>query len=229
MPRASAVPAKRACRGHQAHRHQIHHARLPHELPKLGRRNKKHNFRREVLEFCLSHRVGDEAELSYWDRRDDRATPRGAAGVGRLHQAAHEYVRRAAARKKTAKAQAGGLTSKPPSGAAFSLHTADLTRPIFVVRAAPRAAPQPPDQIDREWFSLEEQKNSCTDGSDIALSRAFRMSPTFSRQDVVDVARSMRRAWSAHEVGTGAFHPPRPAPRWCWSAISSSCSSRATI
>ena len=24
-------------------------------------------FRREVLEFCLSHRVGDEAELAYWD------------------------------------------------------------------------------------------------------------------------------------------------------------------
>jgi integrase len=31
-----------------------------------GADNKKHNFRREVLEFCLSHRVGDEAELSYW-------------------------------------------------------------------------------------------------------------------------------------------------------------------
>jgi hypothetical protein len=29
--------------------------------------NKEHNFRREVLEFCLSHRIGDEAELSYWD------------------------------------------------------------------------------------------------------------------------------------------------------------------
>lgn len=27
----------------------------------------EHNFRREVLEFCLSHRVGDEAELSYWN------------------------------------------------------------------------------------------------------------------------------------------------------------------
>jgi hypothetical protein len=26
-----------------------------------------HNFRRDVLEFCLSHRIGDEAELSYWD------------------------------------------------------------------------------------------------------------------------------------------------------------------
>ena len=27
---------------------------------------REHNFRREVLEFCLAHRVGDEAELSYW-------------------------------------------------------------------------------------------------------------------------------------------------------------------
>jgi integrase len=32
-----------------------------------GADNKKYNFRREVLEFCLSHRIGDEAELSYWD------------------------------------------------------------------------------------------------------------------------------------------------------------------
>jgi integrase len=31
-----------------------------------GADNKEHNFRREVLEFCLSHRIGDEAELSYW-------------------------------------------------------------------------------------------------------------------------------------------------------------------
>jgi integrase len=31
-----------------------------------GADNEEHNFRREVLEFCLSHRVGDEAELSYW-------------------------------------------------------------------------------------------------------------------------------------------------------------------
>jgi len=31
-----------------------------------GADNKEHNFRRDVLEFCLSHRVGDEAELSYW-------------------------------------------------------------------------------------------------------------------------------------------------------------------
>lgn len=31
-----------------------------------GADDKEHNFRREVLEFCLSHRVGDEAELSYW-------------------------------------------------------------------------------------------------------------------------------------------------------------------
>ena len=27
---------------------------------------REHNFRREVLEFCVAHRVGDEAELSYW-------------------------------------------------------------------------------------------------------------------------------------------------------------------
>ncbi len=32
-----------------------------------GADNKEHNFRREVLEFCLSHSVGDETELSYWD------------------------------------------------------------------------------------------------------------------------------------------------------------------
>jgi len=32
-----------------------------------GADSREHNFRREVLEFCLSHRVGDEAELSYWD------------------------------------------------------------------------------------------------------------------------------------------------------------------
>jgi hypothetical protein len=32
-----------------------------------GADNQEHNFRREVLEFCLSHRIGDEAELSYWD------------------------------------------------------------------------------------------------------------------------------------------------------------------
>lgn len=31
-----------------------------------GADNKTHNFRREVLEFCLAHRVGDEAERSYW-------------------------------------------------------------------------------------------------------------------------------------------------------------------
>ncbi|MBW5434562.1 DUF4102 domain-containing protein [Bradyrhizobium canariense] len=31
-----------------------------------GADDRDHNFRREVLEFCLSHRVGDEAELSYW-------------------------------------------------------------------------------------------------------------------------------------------------------------------
>jgi hypothetical protein len=41
-----------------------------------GGDNRDYNFRREVLEFCLSHRVGDEAELSYWnsemiDRRRD--------------------------------------------------------------------------------------------------------------------------------------------------------------
>jgi integrase len=32
-----------------------------------GADNTAHNFHREVLEFCLSHRVGDEAGLSYWD------------------------------------------------------------------------------------------------------------------------------------------------------------------
>lgn len=31
-----------------------------------GGESVKHNFRREVLEHCLSHRVGDEAEKSYW-------------------------------------------------------------------------------------------------------------------------------------------------------------------
>ena len=31
-----------------------------------GADSREHNFRREVLEFCLSHRVGGEAELSYW-------------------------------------------------------------------------------------------------------------------------------------------------------------------
>jgi integrase len=31
-----------------------------------GGDSKEHNFRREVLEHCLSHRVGDEAERSYW-------------------------------------------------------------------------------------------------------------------------------------------------------------------
>lgn len=36
-------------------------------LRNWGADNKNHNFRREVLEFCLSHRIGDEAELSYWD------------------------------------------------------------------------------------------------------------------------------------------------------------------
>ncbi|MGW1423844.1 tyrosine-type recombinase/integrase [Bradyrhizobium manausense] len=32
-----------------------------------GADNVEHNFRREVLEFCLSHRLGDEAELAYWN------------------------------------------------------------------------------------------------------------------------------------------------------------------
>ncbi|KRR06841.1 hypothetical protein CP49_01675 [Bradyrhizobium valentinum] len=31
-----------------------------------GADDSEHNFRREVLEFCLAHRVGDEAERSYW-------------------------------------------------------------------------------------------------------------------------------------------------------------------
>lgn len=32
-----------------------------------GADDETHNFRREVLEFCLAHRVGDEAERSYWN------------------------------------------------------------------------------------------------------------------------------------------------------------------
>ena len=52
-----------------------------------GADNKEHNFRREVLEFCLSHRVGDESELSYWGQRNDRAAAPRSAGVGRLRQA----------------------------------------------------------------------------------------------------------------------------------------------
>ena len=31
-----------------------------------GGESKEHNFRREVLEHCLSHRIGDESEKSYW-------------------------------------------------------------------------------------------------------------------------------------------------------------------
>ena len=31
-----------------------------------GGESVEHNFRREVLEHCLSHRVGDEAKQSYW-------------------------------------------------------------------------------------------------------------------------------------------------------------------
>jgi integrase len=31
-----------------------------------GGESTEHNFRREVLEHCLSHRVGDESERSYW-------------------------------------------------------------------------------------------------------------------------------------------------------------------
>jgi integrase len=31
-----------------------------------GGESKEHNFRREVLEHCLSHRIGDESERSYW-------------------------------------------------------------------------------------------------------------------------------------------------------------------
>lgn len=31
-----------------------------------GGDSKEHNFRREVLEHCLSHRLGDESEQSYW-------------------------------------------------------------------------------------------------------------------------------------------------------------------
>jgi integrase len=51
-----------------------------------GGESTKHNFRREVLEHCLSHRVGDESERSYWtgemlDRR------------GQVLQAWADYVR----------------------------------------------------------------------------------------------------------------------------------------
>jgi hypothetical protein len=31
-----------------------------------GGESVEHNFRREVLEHCLSHRVGDDSEKSYW-------------------------------------------------------------------------------------------------------------------------------------------------------------------
>jgi integrase len=31
-----------------------------------GGDSREHNFRREVLEHCLSHRLGDESEQSYW-------------------------------------------------------------------------------------------------------------------------------------------------------------------
>ncbi|SHG81455.1 tyrosine-type recombinase/integrase [Bradyrhizobium erythrophlei] len=31
-----------------------------------GGESREHNFRREVLEHCLSHRIGDESERSYW-------------------------------------------------------------------------------------------------------------------------------------------------------------------
>ena len=31
-----------------------------------GGESVEHNFRREVLEHCLAHREGDEAEKSYW-------------------------------------------------------------------------------------------------------------------------------------------------------------------
>jgi hypothetical protein len=31
-----------------------------------GGESTEHNFRREVLEHCIAHRVGDESEKSYW-------------------------------------------------------------------------------------------------------------------------------------------------------------------
>jgi hypothetical protein len=65
-----------------------------------------------VLEFCLSHRIGDEAELSYWDSDMIARRREALQGVGRLHQAAQEYVRRAAVRKKAAKTQAGRLPQR---------------------------------------------------------------------------------------------------------------------
>ncbi len=64
-----------------------------------GADSREHNFRREVLEFCLSHRVGDEAELSYWtsemlDRRRE------------VMQAWADFVTRKADKKAGAKTKA---------------------------------------------------------------------------------------------------------------------------
>ena len=69
-----------------------------------GADNKNHNFRREVLEFCLSHRIGDEAELSYWD----------SEMIARRREALQAWAdfRRAAVRKKAAKTQAGRLPQR---------------------------------------------------------------------------------------------------------------------
>jgi hypothetical protein len=63
-----------------------------------------HNFRREVLEFCLSHCIGDEAELSYWD----------SEMIARRREALQAWAdfRRAAVRKKAAKTQAGRLPQR---------------------------------------------------------------------------------------------------------------------
>ncbi len=68
-----------------------------------GADSRAHNFRREVLEFCLSHRVGDEAELSYWtsemlDRRRE------------VMEAWADFVKPKADKKAGAKAKA----KKPP-------------------------------------------------------------------------------------------------------------------
>src|SRR5262249_49911621 len=78
--------------------------------------------------------------------------------MGRLHQAAPEYVRRAAARKKAAKAQADRLTSKPP--------TADLapTHLRCIVLAAREPHRNRLDRINRSpmlrrsSFSLSDRR-----------------------------------------------------------------------
>jgi len=74
-----------------------------------GADSREHNFRREVLEFCISHRVGDEAELSYWtsemlDRRRE------------VMQAWADYIIKPKANTKAgAKAAGAKAKAKKPS------------------------------------------------------------------------------------------------------------------